>query len=204
MPEREEGRFVDEGDREGWIVTYTNKRFYPLDPRIDDIDIIDIAHALSNMPRYTGHTKQFYSVAQHSYLVSIFSVPHALFGLLHDASEAYLCDIPTPVKYSEVFAAYRKIEEYLQSMILLRYGFRDPTMPKTVKTADTVVGIIEGLNQMPEHEGAFWTDYKSNGNGFHPEVISLKPWTPEESERLFLWRWNELVPRRFRVPMFIK
>ena len=77
-----------------WMQTYTGERFWPLDPRIEDIHIRDISMALGKLCRYGGHTIFFYSVAEHSVLVSEY-VPeeYALWGLLHDASEAYLSDI---------------------------------------------------------------------------------------------------------------
>ena len=90
------------------MVTYTGKEFYPLDPNPADIDIKDIAHALSNCCRFAGHIKSFYSVAQHSVIVSELCEPeNALAGLLHDASEAYLSDIARPVKYTEQMEGYR-------------------------------------------------------------------------------------------------
>ncbi|MFG0247924.1 MAG: phosphohydrolase, partial [Phycisphaeraceae bacterium JB051] len=78
-----------------WIQTYTGKAFYPLreDPGI--IDIRDIAHALSLQCRFNGHCSDFYSVAQHSVHVSeVVPQAFALWGLLHDAAEAYMSDLP--------------------------------------------------------------------------------------------------------------
>lgn len=91
-----------------WIRTFTGKRFYPLKPTIEDIDILDIAHALSNQCRFSGHSKWHYSVGQHSVYVSQVvrslggSPTDIMWGLLHDASEAYLVDLPTPVKRQAV------------------------------------------------------------------------------------------------------
>lgn len=71
-----------------WMQTYTGRRFWPLDPVAGDIEIMDIAHALSNQCRYAGHTRFHYSVAQHSVQVSENVAPeHALWGLLHDAPD---------------------------------------------------------------------------------------------------------------------
>ena len=82
-----------------WIVTYTGKRFYPLAPRAEDVDIRDIAHALSLTCRFSGHTPWLYSVAQHSVLCATL-VPQELriHALLHDAAEAYLFDAARPIK----------------------------------------------------------------------------------------------------------
>ena len=81
--------------RGGWIQTYTGRQFWPLDPRIEDIDIHDIAHALSHQCRYSGHCLRFYSVAEHSVLLSHHVAgEHMLWALLHDAWEAYLAAIP--------------------------------------------------------------------------------------------------------------
>ena len=77
-----------------WIQTFQGKAFDPFAPRPADISHFDIAHALSNICRFTGHTNTFYSVAQHSVQVALLVPrPMQLAALLHDASEAYLCDI---------------------------------------------------------------------------------------------------------------
>lgn len=88
-----------------YIITYTGKRFYVADPRPEDICVEDIAHALSQLVRYTGHTRtKFYSVGEHSMLCSILayklemSARIQLIALLHDASEAYCNDINRPLK----------------------------------------------------------------------------------------------------------
>ena len=95
----------------GWIETYSGKQFYLDGTDTDSIVIEDIAHALANLCRYNGHTNRFYSVAEHSVLVS-YAVPkeYALWGLMHDASEAYLSDIPRPFK--AMIANYKTMEEH--------------------------------------------------------------------------------------------
>ena len=82
-----------------WIQTMSGVIFYPLDPRPEEIRIEDIAHALSHQCRFAGHCREFYSVAEHSVRVSR-ELPQEfmLWGLLHDASEAYLVDLPRPIK----------------------------------------------------------------------------------------------------------
>jgi hypothetical protein len=85
--------------RKDWIQTYTGLQFRPLSPDPAAVRIEDIAHALANKCRFTGHTTRFYSVAEHSVLVSSILPPELqLVGLLHDAGEAYLPDIASPIK----------------------------------------------------------------------------------------------------------
>ena len=87
-----------------YIYTFTGRKFYPLSPRAEDIEIADIAHALSLLCRANGHFSSFHSVAQHSVeccneaLQRGYSKKTALACLLHDASEAYMSDVTTPVK----------------------------------------------------------------------------------------------------------
>ena len=105
--------------------TYAGKCVHPLDPHPDEIDIEDIAHALAHVCRFLGHTDRFYSVAQHSVLVSQ-QVPaaDALWGLLHDASEAYICDLAAPIKRDPSMEAYRAAEQRLMACVCRRFGLR--------------------------------------------------------------------------------
>jgi uncharacterized protein len=93
----------------GKIRTYTGKFVDPFNLRPEDIDIDDIAHALSNQCRFAGHTTHFYSVGQHSLnVMSRLEWPLKIYGLLHDAAEAYLIDLPTPIK--DQLPEYREAE----------------------------------------------------------------------------------------------
>jgi uncharacterized protein len=122
------------------IETYSGRWFEPLNPNPADINIGDIAHALSNQCRFSGHTSRHYSVAEHSVHVSK-KLPTGLmlFGLLHDASEAYLVDIPAPLKHTDAFRAYREHEQKLQDMIYTKYCGRVPTEREhlEIKAVDT-------------------------------------------------------------------
>lgn len=116
------------------ICTFTGKYVDVGNPTPDMFCIEDIAHALSMQPRFGGHLKKFYSVAQHSINCS-FDVPDedSLAALLHDASEAYLCDIPSPIK--KLLPDYKRIEHKLMTVIAEKFGFKYPLSP-TVKDAD--------------------------------------------------------------------
>jgi len=82
-----------------FLPTCSGRRVHLLNPSPDEIAIEDIAHALSHACRFAGHVPSYYSVAQHSVLVSeLLDERTALWGLLHDASEAYLHDLTRPLK----------------------------------------------------------------------------------------------------------
>ena len=106
------------------ILTYTGKHFNVLDPREKDVDLYDVAHALSQQCRFTGHTKFPFTVAQHclltSYLRGFEGAPYAvrLAGLLHDAGETYLCDIASPIKHTPEFREYRRLEDEVETVVL--------------------------------------------------------------------------------------
>lgn len=112
----------------------------PLDMNPDDIDIVDIAHHLSNECRWAGACPHHYSVAQHSVLVSeCFDAPDMkLAGLLHDAAEAYLKDLPSPIKHDPRMAFYCEADRALTAMIFERFGL-DPALLAHVKGADDLL-----------------------------------------------------------------
>lgn len=117
-----------------WIQTFTGRAFSLLNPSPDDIDIADIAHSLSMQCRFAGHTKRFYSVAEHCVLASR-AVPGdlALVTLMHDAAEAYVQDITRPLK--EIFTGYRDVENRIWRAIAYRYNLPG-VLPEAVKLAD--------------------------------------------------------------------
>src|SRR5690349_19702773 len=125
-------------ERGSWMQTFTGRRFYPLDPKVEDIDPTDIAHALSLICRYGGHVTRFYSVAEHCVLLShAVSPENALWALLHDATEAYVGDMVRPLK--QHMPAYRDVEDRLMLVIADRFGLpiRDGEdfLPDEVKAA---------------------------------------------------------------------
>jgi hypothetical protein len=124
-----------------WIQTFTGRKFSPFEPRMEDIDIRDIAHALSLQARFNGHTLSFYSVAEHSVRVSLSLVSEvALWGLLHDAAEAYVGDLPRPLKRN--IPEFEAIEIKLLEKIISRFGLSWP-MPPEVAHADDILLVTE-------------------------------------------------------------
>jgi 5'-deoxynucleotidase YfbR-like HD superfamily hydrolase len=168
-----------------WIQTYTGLKFFPQNPTMESISIVDIAHALSQQCRFTGHTSQHYSVAQHCVLVSyLCNVENQLHGLLHDASEFALTDIASPIKKLPELSGYRMLEKKVQQSIYRKFGLLEEE-PLDVKRADLLVLAIEAQTFLaPIHP-----DWKMSA-----PILTLKivPISPEEAERLFLDRFKEL------------
>jgi len=134
-----------------WIQTYSGLRFYPARPTPEMITIGDIAQALSLEPRFAGQSLFHYSVAQHSILVSLHCDPaDALWGLLHDASEAYLKDIPRPIK--RMLPGYKRLERRVQRVIAKRFGLPWPC-PESVHVADTRILVNERRDVMGPLQG---------------------------------------------------
>ena len=113
-----------------WLRTYTGKVIDPTDPKEDDIELKDIAWALSNQCRYGGHCSTFYNVATHCLFVTQLAHidgirdPELLLRcLLHDASEAYINDIPTPFK--NLLPQYRDLEDKIMQVILEKFKIYD-------------------------------------------------------------------------------
>lgn len=163
-----------------WIQTFTGEKFNPFNPGPDMINIWDIAHALSMKCRYTGHCKHFFSVAQHSVLVSCYT-ENKLAGLLHDASEAYLPDVARPVK--PYIKGFKEIEDNLLAVIFEKFGLDFP-MSEEIKIADGRMCFTEGVSLMPDV-----TCWELQAK---PYNIEIHPVGPEKAMALFLKRFYEL------------
>lgn len=146
-----------------FLMVKTGTKFYPLDPKIEEIHIEDIAHSTSMMCRYNGHTEIFYSVASHAIMVCKelqyrgCSPLVQMWGLLHDGSEAYICDIPRPLKGD--LKEYSGIEKKIQDLIYLKFSGVIPSeftyMP--VKCIDDEALLFEAKNYVQDHSW-IWKD----------------------------------------------
>lgn len=171
--------------RGDWMQTFTGRRFYPLSPRPEELDPADIAHALSLLCRYGGHVDRFYSVAEHCLLMSQAVEPeHALAALLHDATEAYVVDVPRPLKRQ--LPGYREIEEQVWYAIAYRFGL-DLELPAPVKEADNRILLTERNALMSRAE--IW----SLDGVVDPLPVPIRGVAPAEVERLYLDRLAELT-----------
>jgi hypothetical protein len=164
-----------------WMQTRSGCQFYPLDPRPEDICIQDIAHALSQLCRFGGHCVEFYSVAQHCVMVASILPPELrLAGLLHDATEAYLVDIPRPLKIA--LPDYQRIEDALHTIIGEKFGVRfdDPR----IKSADNIALVTEARDLLDPAP----TDWRLVEI---PLDVAISPMTPHFAQQAFLKTFTE-------------
>lgn len=190
----DEGWQTELPPEERWIQTATGGRFYPLDPRPEDVDIVDIAHALGMKVRYSGHARYFYSVAEHSvhmarFLMDTIDGPPgpAMYALLHDASEAYLPDVCRTIK--DQIEGFRDWEDRILEAVCDKLGLPWP-MPEPVenlvKAADTRILLTEMDILLPGDEA------RNTLNGYEPLGVRLHMWTPSWAKREFLDTFHKL------------
>jgi hypothetical protein len=171
-------------DQSAFMVTYTGRKFYLYNPKSEDVDIRDIAHALSMLCRFTGHTSRFYSVAQHSWHVS-YCVPKgfALEALLHDAAEAYVNDLSRPLKHNPHMREYVNTEKAIDWCVRHKFGL--PYNQSTcVKDVDNQLVVTEARALM---KNCTWAE------GHKGVDLVLPHWSPAEAEQGFLSRYNSLT-----------
>lgn len=175
---------VGNGRVGNWMQTYSGRQFWPLDPRPEDICIEDIAHALSNICRYAGHCERFYSVAEHSVLVSLcVDRELALTGLLHDATEAYVSDVIRPIKPH--LTNYSSIENSVWVAIAKKFGL-PVVLPPEIKKADTGVLLAEAEQNMKTPPA----DWCVSGE---PAEVKLLCLLPAYAKDAFLNRFRHLT-----------
>lgn len=175
----------DQPDRGNFLTTFMDHRFYPFDPRPEEMCIEDIAHSLAFKCRFNGFTPKFYSVAEHSVILSnIVSEPVRRAALMHDGSEAYIPDIPRPLKVmmQEIIA----LEQPILDVVFEKFGL-EPGLPEEVHEMDTIMPAMEAVRMWDP--APTWCQYY----GELP-IIKLYNWSPEEAEYRFLRRFHELFP----------
>ncbi|MER9697684.1 hypothetical protein [Mesorhizobium sp. M0146] len=175
--------------RNAYITTYTG-RFWPFDPQAADVNIEDIAHSLSMQCRYAGHGRAFYSVAEHSVHIARWCMkfgPHtALTGLLHDATEAYLVDVPRPVKAH--LTGYKEAEAGVWKAIADKFNL-GYVLPSVVHLADGRICADEMSQNLHEVDP----------NVGPPLGIQIQCWPPGVAEIYFLDTFRKLSAENMRA-----
>jgi uncharacterized protein len=180
-----------------WFNTNQGVRFTPFAPRGEDVRLYDIIHALSHLCRYAGHSDKFYSVAEHSVYVSM-GVEHLggskeeiQIALMHDATEAYLVDLPSPVKAHPAMSFYRDTEHRLQDVVFRHFGLPSGELPKIVKYVDYQMLHHESEVLIPR-KPADWNlparDERLDGK------FTIAGYTPSAAKAFMLGRFRQLFP----------
>lgn len=160
------------------ILTVTGKRFDLHEPDSDLIDPRDITHSLAHLCRFNGHTREFYSVAQHSCMVAdLVPDEDKLAALLHDATEAYIGDMVQPLK--QWMYAYQDVEDWIWDRICTRFGL-DQDLPASVRQADLIALATERRDLMPT-DPATWDCLV----GIEPMAETIRPWSATEARFTF-------------------
>ena len=169
------------------IMLASGKRFDLLDPHNSDFDIADIAHGLAHVCRYAGQCRTFYSVAEHSILVSETVEDFAFEALLHDAAEAVIGDITRPLK--QLLPDYKAIEADIEATISARFQLRSDARP-IIKKADLRVLAAEQIQVMAQG-CADWAE----DAGIEPADIKVRGLLPADAKAEFLRRFEALRPK---------
>jgi uncharacterized protein len=178
-----------------YLQTVSGRWVNPFDPDPEQLDSGDIARALANQCRFGGHCRVFYSVAQHSVIVSQLveerggDSDEAFAALMHDATEAYLGDMPHPLKHrSPLGAAFKQAEDHLERALRDRFGIK-PDVP-AIKAADRALLATE--RRAFSAETWHWPELQ----GVEPLALELRAWSPDEAAEAFTRRYAELDARR--------
>jgi 5'-deoxynucleotidase YfbR-like HD superfamily hydrolase len=178
-----------------YLQTVSGRWLNPFDPDPSQFDVGDIARALANQCRFGGHSRVFYSVAQHSVIVSELveerggDSEDAFAALMHDATEAYLGDMPHPIKHrSELGAAFRAVEDRLGRAIRDRFRIRSGV--QDIKRVDRALLATE--RRAFSAETWRWPEL----DDVEPLELELRAWPADEAAHAFAQRYAELDARR--------
>lgn len=194
-----------------WFQTYSGKLVSVTDPKPEDVDVVDVAHALSMTCRFGGHCRDFYSVAEHSvhvceigtalrshldvtYPSTIENTRHSLVLLLHDAAEAYVGDLITPLKRNllDAKALETKWLKAIEQKFNLGTALSDPE--ESIKQADLCALSIEILSLYDRADPIWWSKFKPP-TILDLDQVSIDCWSPVEARRRFLRLFTQLHDR---------
>lgn len=185
-----------------FIETYTGQPFWPLHPSPENVSIIDIAHNLSNQSRYSGATSTFYSTAQHCCLLTNYvekvrkgSPLDCLQILMHDCAEAYLVDIPRPVK--QHMPEYRKWDKAITFVVREWLGLGKIPIPEWQDELNSRI-IVDERAQLMSDSGLDW------GHALEPLGILIEPWSSRVAEQQFLIRYANFTKMIFGKHQYLR
>lgn len=183
---------------ENWVETRSGKRVSVNNPSPDQFDIKDIAYALSNTCRFNGHCAGFYSVAEHSVAVALRLPQHLrLAGLLHDASEAYLGDVPSPIK--QFLGDYKAIEQVFEAAIANKFDLELTANDwQMVKEAD-LDALYTEAHYLIESRGADWAYFQGPRKFEVNRRLAPVCLPPVEAYKLFMGLYYDATEEKSRI-----
>jgi uncharacterized protein len=181
---------VEPGRRGTWMQTFMGNKFWPLDPRANEIFIEDIAHGLAMTCRYGGQCRRFYSVAEHAYLVStLVPAKYARHALLHDSAEAYIGDMIRPLKHQPEMGEFRRAESVIESAVAEAFGLDwTPDAIAAVKEFDDRI-LVDEIQSLMADPPAYMTGRLAE---VEPAGAFIGGWSPDSAEWHFLRRFAQL------------
>lgn len=172
----------------------------PLNLQTGDVLLHDIAHHLGNSCRFSGGTDPFYSVAEHSVRVTRWvrqqsgSIEDQRWALVHDASEAYLVDLPKPLKADPAFGrAFRRVEASIERVVAEKFSLTG-TIPSIVHDGDKCLYAAEVRDLMPPSPQ--WDEWEIPAElQAKVPIHEIKPWGAAKGRRKFLLEFEKLFPQ---------
>jgi hypothetical protein len=180
-----------------WVLTYTGRFFYPLDPRPEEICIEDVAHHLSQISRWGGATREFYSDAQRSVLVCR-AAPDKLkpAALLHDVPEGLgFNDMQRPLKCSPMMSGYVRAENRCWKVVAKKFGI-DPDDICKIGVYDDAVALAEHRDLINDNIAVDWASQAAYLMHIKPYAKKITAWSSKKAERIFLEEFDRLIGRK--------
>jgi hypothetical protein len=180
-------------NREAVATMFSGRQVHLFEPRVEEINVLDMAKGLSGIARYNAQTIKPYWVGDHSVLVARIFLQQgqrelAKYGLFHDGAEYIFHDVIHPLKYMPEMKLYKKLEKNGQRIIYKAFGLGEEE-PAEVKALDTLLVFNEKRDLRPNIP-------LPKDTQFYPD-LTITPWGPEKTEREFLKMYNELFGEEF-------
>lgn len=190
--------------RGSWLQTYSGHKFWPLDPRADEVFYDDVCIGTSREGRFGNHSRDFYSVAEHEVIVSLYCERFARVrgwsdedvllvareGLFHDAGESYIGDMPRPLKHTPTMRPFREMEVPVQNAVFEHFGiYPTPRTTKLVKDVDNRV-LVDEIEALMLDPGMYLVRHEKV-RGLGAEIAAM-PW--QQAAAAFTQRFCELFP----------
>lgn len=174
------------------IRLYSGVMFDYNDPDACDVQIEDIAHALSNICRFSGHCRHFYSVAQHAVLASCIA-PHGFEydALMHDTAEAFTNDLPRPLKVQ--IPGFKKLEQDIEGAMGRRFGFNYPLSPEIIRVDNMMLSLEKDALMTDDTTWACLGGVEEDARKI-AHLVDMSSWSAHRAKLEFLQRYEELRP----------